>query len=105
MLAETLIKFQKTDEEKILLAENSKVIANIYRKENKNKDSALYYLQAAENFRSNKDFSTQAAECLYSAVEAFVANGDLGDAKATAQLLIELYPQTRQAKRVNALIK
>ena len=105
LLAETLIKFQKTDEEKILLAENSKVIANIYRKENKNKDSALYYLQAAENFRSNKDFSTQAAECLYSAVEAFVANGDLGDAKATAQLLIELYPQTRQAKRVNALIK
>ena len=105
LLAETLIKFQKTDEEKILLAENSKVIANIYRKENKNKDSALLYLQAAENFRSNKDFSTQAAECLYSAVEAFVANGDEGDAKATAQLLIELYPQTRQAKRVNALIK
>ena len=58
------------------------------------------YLKAAEYYRSVKD-STGAASSLYGAAEAFAAEGLTGDARETAALLKELYPQSIQAERVD----
>ena len=58
------------------------------------------YLKAAEFYRSMKN-SSGAAASLYGAAEAFAADGFTGDARETAKLLKELYPQSIQAERVD----
>ena len=45
--------------------------------------------------------SSGAAASLYGAAEAFAADGFIGDARETAKLLKELYPQSIQAERVD----
>jgi hypothetical protein len=58
------------------------------------------YLLAAEYYRNVKN-GNRAAAALYGAAEAFAVDGLYGDARETAALLKELYPQSIQAERVD----
>jgi len=81
-------------------AYNAEFIAEYSRKKGENKKAAEMYLKAAEYYRSVKD-NSGAASALYGATEAFAAEGLRGDARETAALLKELYPQSIQAERVD----
>ena len=75
-------------------------------KAGQSKKAAEYYLKAAEYYRaSGRDDNDKAAAALYSATAAFMAAGLRGDAQVTAKLLVELYPQTKQGKKVMDLVK
>ena len=87
-------------EERADMAYNSEFIAEYSRRNGDNKRAAQMYLKAAELFRSVKNDSGAAA-ALYGAAEAFTAEGLRGDARETAALLKELYPQSIQAERVD----
>ena len=87
-------------EERADMAYNSEFIAEYSRRNRDNKRAAQMYLKAAELFRSVKNDSGAAA-ALYGAAEAFTAEGLRGDARETAALLKELYPQSIQAERVD----
>ena len=83
-------------------AENAFLLARNSRKLDKNKESADFYLEAAEYFRMAGN-EQSAAQALYGAVEAFDAASLYGDARETAGLLEKLYPESRQniaAKRI-----
>ena len=99
-LAAKLFARQTTSEERGAAAFNAEFIAEYSRKNGDNKKAAQMYLKAAEYYRSVKD-STGAASSLYGAAEAFAAEGLIGDARETAALLKELYPQSIQAERVD----
>ena len=99
-LAVKLLARQTGTEERAAAAYNAEFIAEYSRKEGENKKAAEMYLKAAEYYRSVKN-STGAASSLYGAAEAFAAEGLLGDARETASLLKELYPQSIQAERVD----
>ena len=79
---------------------NAEFIAEYTRKNGENKKAAEMYLKAAEYYRNVKN-SSGAASALYGAAEAFAAEGLKGDARETAALLKELYPQSIQAERVD----
>lgn len=81
-------------------AYNAEFIAEYCRKNGENKKAAEMFLKAAEYYRSVKNNSGVAA-ALYGAAEAFAADGLMGDARETASLLKELYPQSIQAERVD----
>ena len=99
-LAVKLLARQTGSEERAGAAYNAEFIAEYSRKEGDNKKAAEMYLKAAEYYRSVKN-NTGAASSLYGAAEAFAAEGLLGDARETASLLKELYPQSIQAERVD----
>lgn len=101
-LAVELLKKQVAGDERSYAAINAEFIADYNRKENKNKEAATMYLTAAEYYR-NVDDSEKAAVVLYGAVDAFIADGYEGDARETADLLKKLYPESRQAQRVDRL--
>ena len=98
-LASRLLKKQ-TEAEAGDAAVNAEFIADYNRKNGENKKAAEMYLKAAEFYRSMKN-SSGAAASLYGAAEAFAADGFIGDARETAKLLKELYPQSIQAERVD----
>jgi len=105
-LAEELLEKQSQEKEALYMAGNAEFIANYYRKNEKNKNSAQMYLKAAEYYRlSENSDENKAAVALYSAAEAFMAADLSGDARATAQLLIKLYPASKQAERVKSIVK
>ena len=108
-LANDLLNNQSESNEALYMAGNAEFIANYYRKSEQNKMSAQMYLKAAEYYRLSEDSDgkngTKAAAALYSAAEAFMAAGLQGDAKATAQLLVKLYPGSKQAERVKSIVK
>ncbi len=81
-------------------AYNAEFIAEYTRKNGENKKAAEMYLKAAEYYRNVKN-NSGAASALYGAAEAFAAEGLKGDARETAALLKELYPQSIQAERVD----
>ena len=81
-------------------AYNAEFIAEYNRRKGNNKKAAETYLKAAEYYRSVKN-EGGAAAALYGAAEAFSAEGLRGDARETAALLKELYPQSIQAERVD----
>ena len=87
-------------EERADAAYNAEFIADYERKKGENKKAAEMYLKAAEYYRSVKN-SSGAAAALYGAAEAFSADGLKGDARETAALLKELYPDSIQAERVD----
>lgn len=62
------------------------------------------YIKAAEYFKKSGN-DTNAASSLYMAVEAFVEIGKNADARETALTLKKLYPESRQAKNVDVLLK
>ncbi len=103
-LASSIYKKQIPDSENASMAECALIIGE-YKSENyENEEASKIFLQAAELFRKT-DNPAKAAASLYNAVVSFVAVNQDADAKATADLLKELYPQSVQAKRVNALLK
>ena len=99
-LAEKLLARQTGNEERADAAYNSEVVAEYNRRQGNNKKAAETYLKAAEYYRSVKN-NSGAASALYGAAEAFAADGLRGDARETAALLKELYPQSIQAERVD----
>ena len=99
-LAERLFAKQTADSERADAAYNAEFIAEYSRKNEENKKAAKMYLKAAEYYRSVKNEGGAAAS-LYGAAEAFAAEGLIGDARETAALLKELYPQSIQAERVD----
>lgn len=103
-LANQLLSKQTAADEKKYAAENAEFIADYYRRNQDNVKAAQTYLKAAEYYRAVND-SSRAAAVLYGAVEAFLAEGFSGDARETAGLLKELYPQSRQADRVDSLFE
>ncbi|MBR5645297.1 MAG: tetratricopeptide repeat protein [Treponema sp.] len=103
-LANELLPLQKDSDELLYAASNADIIARYNKSEGQNKKAAQMFLKAAELYRlSGKD--SDAAASLYSATDSFVLEGMKADARETAKLLIQLYPQTKQAKNVNKLIK
>ena len=101
-LAMELLPKQTAADERKYAAENAEFIADYYRKDSQNKKAAEIYLKAAEYYRG-LDNSSRAAASLYGAAEAFMADGLEGDARETAKLLKELYPESRQAERVEGI--
>ncbi len=99
-LAVKLFARQTGAEERANAAYNAEFIADYSRKNGNNKKAAEMYLKAAEYYRNVKD-SSGAASSLYGAAEAFAAEGLAGDARETAALLKELYPDSIQAERVD----
>lgn len=99
-LAEKLLARQTGSGEIENAAFNAEFIADYSRKNGENKKAAEMYLKAAQYYRSVKNEGGAAAS-LYGAAEAFAAEGLAGDARETASLLKELYPQSIQAERVD----
>ena len=105
-LALELLNYQKDGDEMYYAAQNADFVAGYYYKAGESKKAAEYYLKAAENYRaSGSSDSEKAAAALYSATDAFMAAGLRGDAEATAKLLVELYPNTKQGSKVMNLLK
>lgn len=106
LLAEQLLEKQTQQEEKLKAAENAEFLADYYRKNSENKKAAQMYLKAAEYYRGTLDAdANNAAAVLYSAVEAFAAGNQSGDAKETAKLLKQLYPDSKYAASVDNLLR
>ncbi len=99
-LAEKLFARQTGAAERADAAYNAEFIADYSRKKGNNKKAAEMYLKAAEYYRNVKN-NSGAASALYGAAEAFAAQGLAGDARETAALLKELYPESIQAERVD----
>ena len=99
-LAEKILASQSEVGERADAAYNAEFIAEYSRKNGENKKAAQMYLKAAEYYRSVKN-NSGAAAALYGAAEAFAADGLIGDARETASLLKELYPESIQAERVD----
>ncbi len=105
-LALELLEYQKDGDEMYYAAENADFAAGYYYKAGESKKAAEYYLKAAEYYRtSGQDKDDKAAAALYSAVDSFVSAGLRGDAQVTANLLVELYPNTKQGQKVMNLLK
>ena len=105
-LAVELLKYQKDADEMLNAARNSEYVAGYYYNQGQNSQAAESYLKAAEYYRAGGSQDTdKAAGALYSAVDAFMAAGMTGDARVTANLLVELYPDTKQGKKVMDLLK
>ncbi len=93
-----------TEDEIYLKAQNAEYVATYLRSQYKNTDSALMFLKACEYYRGCSDAeSLNAAACLYNSTEAFLADNKVADAKETSLLLKDLYPDSRQAKKVDSL--
>ena len=105
-LASELLKYQKDADEMLNAAKNAEYVAGYYYNQGQNSLAAESYLKAAEYYRAGGSQDTdKAAGALYSAVDAFMAAGMTGDARVTANLLVELYPDTKQGKKVMDLLK
>ena len=105
-LALELLNYQKDGDEMYYAAQNADFAAGYYYNQSQSKKAAEYYLKAAEYYRaSGQDKDDKAAAALYSAVDSFVSAGLKGDAQVTANLLVELYPDTKQGKKVMNLLK
>lgn len=99
-LATRLLAKQTAGSELADAASNAEFIADYERRNGQNKKAAQMYLRAAEYYRGVKN-EQGAAGSLYGAAEAFTAEGLIGDARETAKLLKELYPDSVQAQRVD----
>ena len=89
-------------DERAAAAQNAEFIADYRRKNDENTTAAALYLKAAEYYRSAEN-GERSAICLYGAAEAFVAAGMTADARETARLLKKLYPESRQAQRIDRI--
>ena len=103
-LAVELLENQKEADEFTYAAENAEFAGDYCRSIQENKKAADFYLKAAQLYRSVQN-SNKAAAVLYSATEAFAAAELNIDAKETADLLIELYPDSNYAQRVHKIVR
>lgn len=102
-LAVLIFEKQTLEEESYYAALNAEFIADYKRKNDENNAAALMYLKAAQFYRAVEK-SNNAAVCLYSAADAFIGAGMPSDARETAELLKQLYPESRQAQKVDKII-
>lgn len=101
-LAEQLLPLQeksKNDSESLYAAQNSEILGQAYKSQQKNRQSAEMFLKSAKFYRICGK-NDEAAGAMYGAYDAFLAAGMKADANATAKQLKELYPSSRQAKNV-----
>lgn len=101
-LAEQLLSLQeksKNDSESLYAAQNSEILGQAYKSQQKNRQSAEMFLKSAKFYRICGK-NDEAAGAMYGAYDAFLAAGMKADANATAKQLKELYPSSRQAKNV-----
>lgn len=105
-LAQQLLASQneKDSDEMPYVAANAKLCAEYYLKNGESREAAQNYLKAALCFRGCGN-DNEAASCLYSATDSFVTAGLKADARDTSKLLIQLYPDSKYAKRVSQLVK
>ncbi|MCR4736100.1 MAG: tetratricopeptide repeat protein [Treponema sp.] len=103
-LALSLIEVQTSNDEAAFGAQNAEFAALYYGSHSSPKESAEFYLKAAAFYRSAGN-SQKAAASLYSATDSFVSASMQGDAMETAKLLVQLYPDTKQAKKVMDLVR
>ena len=103
-LAVELIKLQTEDEELFYAAENAEFVGDFLSNKLINDKAAEYYLLAAKYYRS-VDNSLRAAAVLYGAVDAFNSADLIGDARETAALLKELYPDSKYAEKVDRIVR
>lgn len=102
-LANELVKLQTSDSETYYKAQNYENLAHYYKNKNEYKNAADMFLQATEFYRVTDKIKP--AETLYLGTECFNLAGMFSDAEETAQLLINLYPNTEYAKNVKKLQK
>lgn len=102
-LALEIIKNQIESQEITFAAENAEFIADYQRKNQNFYDAAQNYLKAAQFYRTFDD--AKSAVTLYSAVEAFLAGDFQSDAEEVSKMLKNLYPDSRQAQRVDRLFE
>ena len=102
-LANELVKLQTSDSETFYKAQNYENLAHYYKNKSDYKKAADMFLQATEFYRVTDKIKP--AETLYLGTECFNLAGMLSDAEETAQLLINLYPNTDYAKNVKKLQK
>lgn len=69
----------------------------------KEDEKPALYIKAAEYYRLSGKDKGNAPAVLYKAVSAFLELRQTGDARETANALKKLYPESRQAKNVDAL--
>ncbi len=101
-LAEQLLSLQeksKNDSESLYAAQNSEILGQAYKSQQKNRQSAEMFLKSAKFYRICGK-NDEAAGAMYGTYDAFLAAGMKADANATAKQLKELYPSSRQAKNV-----
>ncbi len=102
-LAEQLLPLQeknnKNDSESLYAAQNSEILGQAYKIQQKNRQSAEMFLKSTKFYRICGK-NDEAAGAMYGAYDAFLAAGMKADANATAKQLKELYPSSRQAKNV-----
>ena len=102
-LALEIIKNQIETHEITFAAENAEFIADYQRKNQNFYDAAQNYLKAAQFYRTFDD--AKSAVTLYSAVEAFLAGDFQSDAEEVSKMLKHIYPDSRQAQRVDRLFE
>ncbi len=102
-LANELVKLQTSESETYYKAQNYENLAHYYKNKNEYKNAADMFLQATEFYRVTDKIKP--AETLYLGTECFNLAGMFSDAEETAQLLINLYPNTEYAKNVKKLQK
>lgn len=94
------------NEEALYGARNAEVVAGDFERKGVYGEAANMYLKAAEYYRlCGTEQAQNAAASLYSATSSFVLAGLHSDSKETAALLKSLYPDSKQSKKVDAIIK
>lgn len=105
-LAGEILTLQEKDpvNEREGAAINALILAEYFYEQNRKGEAAEKYLKAAEYSRLNGD-DEKAAFSLYTAAECFVHLGKKGNATETANLLKELYPDSKYTSAVRSLLK
>lgn len=99
-----LEKQEKIDEEVSFAGKNALLAAEIYRENGNNLQASSYFLKASKFFRQAGE-DEQAQRTLYGAAESFDAAGLKKDAASSAELLKELYPNSKYAEDAEVFIK
>lgn len=105
-LAGEILALQEKDviNEREGAAVNALILAEYFYEQNRKGEAAEKYLKAAEYSRLNGD-DEKAAFSLYTAAECFLHLSKKGNATETANLLKELYPDSKYASAVRSLLK
>ena len=85
--------------EEAVAAQASAMLGDLYRNQNKYKEAAKEFLRSAELYlKTDRSFDEDAATALYRGAESFDVAGMKSDAKAVAQKLLQLFPESRWAQ-------
>ena len=85
--------------EEAVAAQASAMLGDLYRNQNKYKEAAKEFLRSAELYlKTDRSFDEDAATALYRGAESFDVAGMKSDAKAVAQKLLQLFPESQWAQ-------